>query len=82
MGKNELQMVADHMGHHLDIHTQVYRMESDLAERTKVARVLLAAEQGGLHRHRGKKLDDIPVSGKFVNYYIVVYKSFWCLYKF
>lgn len=43
-------MIADHMGHDLNIHTNIYRLQSSLLERSKVARILMAADSGTLHR--------------------------------
>ena len=63
MSRDELQMVADHLGHNLDIHTEVYRLQSSLAEKTKVSQVLLAAEQGKLLKFKGKRLNDISHQG-------------------
>ena len=56
-------MIADHMGHNLNIHTDVYRMQSSVLEKTKVAKVLLAFETGQLSKFRGRKLDEIPEEG-------------------
>ena len=64
MSRNELSMISDHMGHNIDIHTDVYRLQSSVFEKTKVARVLLALESGKLKNMKGKKLDEINVSGK------------------
>ena len=67
MPDHELKMVADHMGHDLNIHTSVYRLQSSLIERGKVARILLAADSGSLPRFDETKdlecinIDDIPV---------------------
>jgi len=47
---NEIRMVADHMGHELNIHTSIYRLQSSLIERAKVARILTAAQKGNIHR--------------------------------
>jgi hypothetical protein len=60
-------MVADHMGHDLNIHTNIYRLQSSLVERGKVARILLAADSGQLHKFDatqdldGIDLDKIPL---------------------
>ena len=52
MAPSELRMIADHMGHSVNIHTDVYRLQSSVLERTKVARILLAAENGTLNRFK------------------------------
>lgn len=46
MNRAELEMVADHMGHSVNIHTTVYKLQQNLIERSKVARVLDALESG------------------------------------
>ena len=64
MTVSELKMIADHMGHNLNVHTDVYRLQSSLLEKTKVARVLIAMENGHLNKFKGKKLDAISIEGK------------------
>ncbi|XP_064630705.1 uncharacterized protein LOC135494501 [Lineus longissimus] len=61
MSANELKMVADHMGHNVNIHTDVYRLQSSVLERAKVARVLIAMENGVINKFQGKKLDAINI---------------------
>lgn len=64
MTDSELKMVADHMGHNMNVHTDVYRLQSSLLEKTKVARVLIAMENGHINRFAGKRLEAISVDGK------------------
>ena len=64
MTQAELRIIADHMGHNLDIHTDVYRLQSCLLEKTKVARVLLASDSGQLKHSKGKRIDEISGAGK------------------
>ena len=66
MTGDELKMVADHMGHSVAIHTDVYRLQSSLLEKTKVARALIAAENGLMGKFAGRSLsacdlNEIPV---------------------
>ena len=63
MTEGELKMVADHMGHNLDIHTNIYKMQSSVIEKSKVARVLIALENGMVNRWKGQRLDDINIAG-------------------
>ena len=63
MQKEELKMLADHMGHSLNIHTDVYRLQSSVLERTKVARVLLAVEAGQLNKYKGHTLVAVSIEG-------------------
>lgn len=50
MTNTELNLVTDHLGHSLNIHTSVYKLQQNILERTKVARILLSADQGLLNR--------------------------------
>ena len=66
MNAEELKMIADHMGHSVAIHTDVYRLQSSVLEKTKVARALIGLENGQLGKFSGKNLsscsfDDLPV---------------------
>ncbi|XP_060552738.1 uncharacterized protein LOC132714024 [Ruditapes philippinarum] len=61
MTEAELKMVADHMGHSLNVHTDIYRLQSCLLEKTKVARVLIAMENGNIDSFQGKSLQYIEV---------------------
>ena len=72
MSRSELEMIADHMGHNLNIHTEIYRLQSSVIEKTKVSRVLLAAEQGLLHKFCGKKLTDISIEGNLLSYALLI----------
>lgn len=51
MEKQELALLADHMGHSVNIHTDVYKLQSSLLERSKVAKLLCAVENGTLNRY-------------------------------
>ena len=59
MSRDELGIVADHMGHSVAVHTDVYRMQTSLQEKTKVARALIALENGQLSKFSGKPLSSV-----------------------
>ena len=66
MRQDELKMIADHLGHSVSIHTDVYRLQSSWLEKTKVARALIASENGLMGKYAGRSLsscnlDEIPV---------------------
>ena len=63
MTSAELKLMADHMGHSVNIHTDVYTLQSSTLERSKVARVLIAMENGQLVKSAGKSLSDIEITG-------------------
>ncbi|XP_053391704.1 uncharacterized protein LOC128554446 [Mercenaria mercenaria] len=61
MSGDELKLVADHMGHSLKIHTNIYKTQNSILERTKVAKALIAMENGELGRFRGRMLESIDI---------------------
>lgn len=64
MKGNELKMLADHMGHDVQIHSNYYRLQTSTVEKTKVARILCAVEEGNVSQFAGKHLESIEVNGK------------------
>lgn len=69
----ELKMVADHMGHNINIHTDVYRLQSSILEKTKVARVLIATENGSISRYQGKNLQEISLEGNNLSFNFLLF---------
>lgn len=60
MTSDELGMLANHMGHSLHVHANHYRLQTDILERTKVARILLAVDAGTWKRHgKAANLEDV-----------------------
>ena len=57
MNRHEMEQVADHMGHDLNVNEKYYRLSQDVLERTKIASILGAIESGELKKYRGKDLD-------------------------
>ena len=55
------KMIADHLGHNLNMYTDVYCLQSSLLERTKVARLLLAVENGCVPDFRGKSFSELSI---------------------
>ena len=47
MNEAELTWVSNHLGHSVNVHKQWYRQEESTMELTKVARVLMAKDDGG-----------------------------------
>lgn len=58
---NELDSLADHLGHNIAVHREYYRLPSSTIEISKVGKLLMAAERG-LDKFAGKTLDDIELS--------------------
>lgn len=48
MTETETRMLAAHMGHSYNIHVKHYALQTELFERTKVAKVLTAVHNGSL----------------------------------
>lgn len=64
MKESELTWVTNHLGHSVNVHKQWYRQEESTMELTKVARVLMAKDDG--INFKNKKMDDLgePVGGE------------------
>jgi len=66
-------MLADHMGHDLNIHTNIYRLQTSLIERAKVARILVATHSGTIHKFQEPRdLNSISASK-----YIYLHSNFY-----
>ena len=63
----ELDWLAKHMGHDVDIHKLAYRLHTSTVEITKVGKVLAALDQGQKSIFKGKRINEIALSeGEFV----------------
>ena len=61
MNPAELKMVAEHMGHSVAVHTDIYRLQTSVLEKTKVSRALIALENGQLSKFAGRNLTDCEI---------------------
>lgn len=61
---NQMEWLANHLGHDLSVHRQFYRLPDEVIQVAKVSQLLLASEQGQVHRYRNKSLDEIDVTGE------------------
>jgi len=59
---NELDQLAQFMGHDVRVHRQYYRLPNDIVQTAQVVKVLMAMENGTIGDYRGKNLTDIDVS--------------------
>ena len=50
MQMNEVRSLADHMGHDINIHTNVYSVPTTIIEKAKVANILYSFASGQLKR--------------------------------
>ena len=56
---NSWLRLADHMGHNLDVHRSYYHLKDSKVELSKVARLLLATNEGHANKFAGKKLSKV-----------------------
>nr|XP_023660035.1 uncharacterized protein LOC111839935 [Paramormyrops kingsleyae] len=60
---NELDQVADFLGHDIRVHRDYYRLPEATTQLAKISKLLLAMEKGSLPDLQGKSLDEIEVEG-------------------
>ncbi len=56
---NEIDQLADFLGHDITVHRQFYRLSEATIQSAKISKLLLALEKGKLHELQGKTLDEI-----------------------
>lgn len=56
---NELDQLADFLGHDISVHRQFYRLSEPTIRSAKISKLLLALERGKLLELQGKSLDEI-----------------------
>ncbi len=60
---NELDQVADFLGHDIRVHRDHYRLPEATIQLAKISKLLLVMEKGCLGSIKGKTLDDIQIEG-------------------
>lgn len=60
---NELDQVADFLGHDIRVHHDFYRLPDSTIQLAKISRLLLTMEKGSLENMQGKSLDEIEFQG-------------------
>ncbi|XP_034545080.1 uncharacterized protein LOC117816825 isoform X2 [Notolabrus celidotus] len=58
---NEMDDLADFLGHDIRVHRQYYRLPEGTLQLAKVSKVLMAMEQGRLAEFKGRNLDEINI---------------------
>ncbi|XP_028428579.1 uncharacterized protein LOC114552135, partial [Perca flavescens] len=58
---NELDQVADFLGHDIRVHRDFYRLPVPTTQLAKISKLLLSMEKGHLSSMQGKSLDDIEI---------------------
>lgn len=56
---NELDQLADFLGHDIRVHRDFYRLPEATTQVAKISKILLAMEKGRLPDLHGRSLDDI-----------------------
>ena len=65
LNSNEIECLANHLGHSVDIHQEYYRLHDNAIELSKVSRLLLAVDSGKGEAFKGKRLGEIQIDGIF-----------------
>lgn len=60
---NELDQLANFLGHNIRVHRDFYRLLEATIEMAKISKLLLAMEKGTLGEFQGKFLDETEVEG-------------------
>lgn len=60
---NELDQVADFLGHDIRVHRDFYRLPVPTMQLAKISKLLLSMEKGDLSGLQGKSLDEIEIEG-------------------
>ncbi|MEQ2233555.1 hypothetical protein ILYODFUR_023075 [Ilyodon furcidens] len=58
---NEMDDLADFLGHDIRVHRQYYRLPEGTTQLAKISKVLLALERGQLSNFKGRNLDEISI---------------------
>ncbi|XP_023197626.1 uncharacterized protein LOC111610000 isoform X2 [Xiphophorus maculatus] len=58
---NEMDDLADFLGHDIRVHRQYYRLPEGTLQLAKISKVLLALERGQLSHFKGRNLDEISI---------------------
>ena len=65
LSSNELDWLARHLGHDINVHHDFYRKHESTLELAKVSKLLVAVDQGQLSNLTGQKLDDVTLDGMY-----------------
>lgn len=65
LDKYQVDWVCKHLGHIKSVHKAHYQQMSDFIERVHIAKLLLVQDMNLTKQFKGKKLEDIDVSGKY-----------------
>lgn len=66
LNPQEMEWVATHLGHTLNVERTYYRVMSSTLEKAKIAKLLMLSDSGSLDKYHGKKLDEIDFEGNWL----------------
>ena len=75
---NELEWLAGHLGHDVNVHKEYYRLKDSAIELAKVSRLLIAIDSGNGKDLAEKSLSDIQLNGNASS--ICLTKLLICMY--
>ena len=59
--KGELEWLANHLGHDLEVHKSFYRLHESTVELSKVSPLLMAVDSGCTAQYSGKSLEEVKL---------------------
>lgn len=65
--ENELAILADYMGHNIEIHRNFYRLPNEAIHLAKISQLLYALDNDLIHKYKGKSLDDIDIENDVID---------------
>ena len=68
LSEREMEWLAEHLAHSVDIHKTFYRVMSTAIEKAKMAKLLLLADAGEIDKYSGKTSDEL-------NFKILLYQK-------
>ena len=60
--ENELDVLANFMGHDIRVHREYYRLPENTLQTAKVAKILMLLERGQVNNLAGRNLEEINVN--------------------
>ena len=63
MNQSEMEWLAQHMGHDVQVHKDYYRLPQTTLELAVVGNLLMAIDEGRAHQFKGRNLRDISLEG-------------------
>jgi hypothetical protein len=61
LGKNELDLLAQFMGHDVRVHRSYYRLPDDTLQLAKISKILVALDRGQMSTFTGQSLEEMTI---------------------